>query len=232
MLPAATEAAWTAFREREELGGLILVGGTALALRIGHRLSYDLDFACVQDRLPSRRIQLAVDHAARSGLECSRHDDPAAVAEFIDSGLELHDYQQDFLVGGAKVSFFAVDAPTRRILTEPTERVPRVATLAEIFATKALVSAQRSRTRDWFDLWVLIRDHDFSLRDYVAVFERAGARGSCDIGLDRLCSGRPERADEGFQTLITNPPGIEDLAAFFTERRDQLEATLAAEKLS
>ncbi len=34
------------------------------------------------------------------------------------------------------------------------------------------------------------------------------------------------------RAALFTPPGIEDLAAFFTGRRDELEAALAAEKLS
>jgi len=231
LLPAATEAAWAALRPRAELGGFVLVGGTALSLLIGHRQSEDLDLAWPDLRLPVRRITLAMSEVERAGLPCERHDDPAAVAEFLDTGLELHDYQQDYLVGGAKVSFFAVDAVLQRVLSPERESAPRVASLKEIFASKCLVTAQRSRLRDWFDLYVLLREHGFSLRDYVAVFEAAGEPRGWEAGLARLCSGHPDRADEGFKALVEDAPGVDELRGFFVARRNELEVALAAERL-
>jgi len=229
VLPASTETAWTALRSRRELGGFTLVGGTALALRIRHRISEDLDFAWPELRLPATRIRLALE-ATRIPYES--HDNPAAALEFADSGLELHDYQQDYLVAGAKVSFFAVDSQLARVLSSETSDTPRIASLQEIFASKCLASAQRSRSRDWYDLYVLIRDHGFSLRDYLAAFETAGDRLACEGGLTRLCSGKPDQADEGFHALVENAPPIAELAAFFRARRDELEMSLAAERLA
>lgn len=230
MLPAATEAAWAALRPRTELAGFVLVGGTALSLRIGHRQSEDLDLAWPEVRLPVRRITLALDELARAGFACERHDDPAAVAEFLDTGLELHDYQQDYLVSGVRVSFFTADAALQRVLSAESEPLPRVATLPEIFASKCLVTARRSRVRDWFDLYVLLREHGFSLRDYVGVFEAVGERRGWEAGLARLCSGHPDRADEGFKTLAQDAPSAEELKEFFIARRDELEVALAAER--
>jgi hypothetical protein len=90
----------------------------------------------------------------------------------------------------------------------------RIATLDEIFRTKALVTSQRARSRDWFDLFVLMRDHGYALRDYVAAFEQADALTSCEFGLERLCIGQPGRADAGFQALIENPPSLPEMRAF------------------
>lgn len=99
----------------------------------------------------------------------------------------------------------------------------RVATVQEIFATKCLVSAIRSRTRDWFDLWVLMTRHGFSLEDYFGVFEGVGSKTSAEIGLARLCSGQPDRADEGYAALVQDGPSIAQLRDFFRARRDEYE---------
>ena len=231
MLPPTTEQVWGALHSAQELSGFVLVGGSALALRIEHRTSEDLDFVWLGQRLPSQRIELALAAAEGKGLPSQRHDDPGAIAEFFDSGLELHDSQQDYLVNGVKVSFFTAPSGLVRVLSGDVGDGPRVATIGELFATKCLVSAVRSRSRDWFDLYVLLRDHGFTLRDYLRVFEQAGDRYGAEIGLSRLCSGRPERADEGFQPLGSPSPSIEELQAFFVAARDALEVQLAAEKV-
>ena len=167
MLPAATEAVWEALRYRRELGGFALIGGTALALHIAHRVSEDLDLVWPEVRLPTGRMKLAVRQVELAGLSCQSHDNPAALAESLDTGLDLHDYQQDYLVGDVKVSFFVADPGLGRVLSRERDEVPRIASLHEIFASKCLVTAKRSRVRDWFDLYVLVREHGFSLRDYV-----------------------------------------------------------------
>jgi hypothetical protein len=231
MLPPATEAVWALLRSAPELAGFTLIGGTALALRIAHRASEDLDFVWLGATLPRLKIRQALERVEKAGHTLVSHDNPAALAEFVDSGLELHDHQQDYLVSSVKVSFFAADRALRRVMEPAEEAVPRVASLGEIFASKCLVSAQRSRTRDWFDLHALMRDHGFSLRDYLAVFEKAGDPHGGEIGLGRLTSGRPDRADEGLRPLVADPPSLEEMRDFFSRERDRLEVELASERL-
>jgi hypothetical protein len=116
------------------------------------------------------------------------------------------------------------------VLTEQAEARLRIASLKELFRAKCLVSAARSKTRDWIDLYLLLRDHGFTLRDYHAAFVEAGVAAQCDIGLSRLCSGVPQRDDEGYAHLMPNPPSLEAMKQFFIAQRDRLEIDWAAEK--
>lgn len=54
--------------------------------------------------------------------------------------MDLHDYQQDFLVNGVvKVTFFVADNTFARILDRSLEaKVVRLASIGELFKTKAL----------------------------------------------------------------------------------------------
>jgi hypothetical protein len=131
--------------------------------------------------------------------------------------------------GAVKVSFFAPEEPLRKVLAARAEGAARVATLPELFKTKCLVSAQRSKTRDWLDLFLLMRDHGFSIRDYQASFEEAGVLSQCDLGLARLAGGVPQRDDEGYAHLLPDAPPLEVMKSFFTEQRDRLEVERAAE---
>ena len=45
MLPVETERVWEFLKEQPALAGFVLIGGTALAPRIGHRRTEDLDLA-------------------------------------------------------------------------------------------------------------------------------------------------------------------------------------------
>ena len=116
MLPPATKKVWNYLKEQPALAGFILVGGSALALTIRHRLSEDLDFIFLGATLPSGRLDALCRVAQSAGHDFQRNDDQAALEEFVQGGLELKDYQQDFLVNGAvKISFFIADEPQRKI---------------------------------------------------------------------------------------------------------------------
>ncbi len=224
MLPPATERVWHFLKEQRWLAGFVMVGGSALALRIAHRLSEDLDFAFPDLKLPRARLDALLKNAAEAGFDFQRNDNEAALNEFIQGGGELHDYQQDFVVDGVvKVSFFAPDSGQARVLGGLQEAGPRLATLPELFKTKALVSAVRSKTRDWVDLFVMLKEHGFTLCDYEAAFREAGAESQFEAGLARLCSGRPQQDDEGFAHLLVKPPKVSDMQAYFTGLRDAWE---------
>jgi hypothetical protein len=230
LLPAATERVWDFLKAQRMLAGFILVGGSALALRIRHRLSEDLDFAFPELKLPRARLDALLRQAVEAGHDFQRDDDEAALLEFTQGGGDLHDCQQDFLVNGSvKVSFFAPEAGLARVLREPAEPTARVATLAELFKTKCLVSAVRSKSRDWLDLYLLMREHGFSMRDYQSAFRDAGVEHQCDIGLSRLCSGVPQLNDEGYAHLLAEPPTLDQMRRFFIAQRDALEIETAAE---
>ena len=230
MLQADTEQVWGFLRQQTALAGFVLLGGSALALQIGHRLSEDLDLVWTESRLPRGRLEALRRAAGESGFDFQPQDDEATVQEFADAGLDLHDYQQNYLVNGSvKVSFFAPEPPLASVLQHPPEPTARVGTLAELFKAKCLVSAQRSKTRDWLDLYLLMRDHGFTLRDYRAAFAVAGVASQSDVGLSRLCSGVPQKDDEGYAHLLPNPPTLAEMKAFFTSQRDQLEVELASE---
>ncbi len=229
LLPAETEKVWNFLKGQPALTGFVLVGGSALAMRIQHRLSEDLDFVFLEPSLPCPRLEALLHRAREAGHDFQRNDHEAALREFALGGMELHNYQQDFLFNTAvKVSFFTAATPVAKALSAAPEAGPRVASLTELFKTKCLISASRSKTRDWLDLYLLMRDHGFSIRDYQAAFEEAGLKSQCDLGLTRLCSGVPQRDDEGYAELLANAPSLAQMTAFFVAQRESLEIDSAA----
>jgi hypothetical protein len=229
VLPPETERVWGFLQTQPALAGFVLLGGSALALRIQHRQSEDLDLAWHQNRLPRARLD-SLRHAADSaGFDFQPVHDEATISEFHDSGLDLHDFQQNYLVNNnVRVSFFAPEPSMLKVL-EPAGSAVRLGTLVELFKTKCLVSAQRSKTRDWLDLYLLLRDYGFTMRDYHAAFVEAGLATQCDTALSRLSSGVPQKDDEGYAHLLSNPPPLDEMTAFFVKQREQLEIELATE---
>lgn len=229
-----TDALWMYLKDRPELGGFVLIGGSALALRIGHRFSEDLDFTWTAPRLPGSALDLLIRQARLSGFEFLQQDDPAALDEFEIAGMELRDYQRDYLVNGTvKVTFFTADSGLAKILgNEPSAGACRVATLEELFDSKALISASRSKTRDWLDLYLLMRDHGFSVDDYASAFSKAGTPSLCSLGFSRLCGGKPQKNDEGYEGLIDPAPSIEEMTSYFRAQRDAWEVSEATKRAS
>lgn len=222
LLPEPTKRLWLELRNEPLLAGGILIGGTALTLRIGHRRSEDLDFAFLSDRLPRTAINLL----RRRFPDWVRNDNLASYDEFLIAGQSLHDYQQDFVSGdGVKVTFLAEDRPHWPIFgVPPAQAAPlRVATTKEIFALKCLVSARRSKSRDWFDLYVLFKEHGFEIADMTEAFQKANQSAEIDVALRRLSSGITSPDDEGYEALIEAPPSLETLKAYFRELRDRYE---------
>jgi hypothetical protein len=216
-LPSATRVLWRQLENEEALRGFILVGGSALSMRIGHRLSEDLDFAFPAMKLPSGQLAALT----RKFPGWTANDNPAAYDEFLNAGMSLHDFQQDYLTEeNVKITFFAEDRDAWNLLTSASESGPRVAELDEIFALKALVCAKRSNARDWFDLYTLIQNHGFTLHEFQKAFEKSNRLKNLDMAFQRLCSGKPSESDPGFEGLLPNLPSVEDLAAFFKEAVD------------
>lgn len=230
MLPPETEKVWNFLKVQPALAGFVLIGGSALALLIRHRRSEDLDLVFPGECLPRARLEALQHIAIQGGFEFQPNDDEVTLREFSMAGLELRDYQQNVLVNRAvKVSFFVPDAILARVLNASPEPQARVATLHEIFKMKCLVSALRSKTRDWLDLYLLLREHGFSANDFKEAFAQAGAENQQDIALSRLCSGAPQKDDEGYAHLLEHPPTLEAMKHFFIALRDQLEIESAAE---
>ena len=86
------------------------------------------------------------------------NDSPAGLLEFEDTGLDFLDYQQDYVVGGSvKVFLVAPDPEVLVLLRAGDPARPRVASLEEIFRLRCIVCANRSKTRDWLDMYVMLQ---------------------------------------------------------------------------
>lgn len=64
LMPEATQRNFARLKDDPRLAGFTLVGGTALALQIGHRISEDLDFNIFGQKLPIKAIDGLLDDLA------------------------------------------------------------------------------------------------------------------------------------------------------------------------
>jgi len=231
MLKPETELVWAFLKDQPLLAGFILLGGSALALHLHHRFSEDLDFAYPAARLPRVRLDALRRVASAAGFDFEPHDDPTAAHEFENGGLDLADYQQDFVANRTvRVSFFAPEPALLAVLEKQPEGAgPRLAALDELFRSKSLLTASRSKTRDWFDLLVLMTRCGYSMKDYHEAFHAAGIADQATVGLQRLCSGKPQASDEGFEHLSPEAPSLAEMQRFFQSQRDTFERREAAQ---
>lgn len=231
-LPSHTADLWSRLENEPFLSGAFLVGGgTALALQIGHRKSLDLDFAFTSLKLPRHKLATLISSLEEKGFHFSVSDNPAACDEFVQGGGDLHDHQQDFIVNGVtKVSFFSLDAKTSQVIATPAGKGPIVPAVSDLFALKCMVLNFRSKSRDWLDLYVLMKDHGFTIAEMRDVYVKADSDGSFDFALNKLCSIRSDFKDEGYEALLPNPPSLEQMRSFFSQERDKFETALAAKR--
>lgn len=230
-----TAKVWSQLQRHPLLKGFILIGGTALTMHIGHRVSEDLDFACTQPlkHLPRPQIKALVNDLTSKGVSMVLNQHPLDVEEFSESGLDLNNYQQNFIVDGAvKVSLVCYDPPMDQFLPGVRTDPVRVATLGEIFATKAYVCSERSKTRDWLDLYTLITQHGHTFKEVHDVYKAVNRLPAFATMTMRLRNCRPDMSDEGYLGLMDNPPSLDDLRNFFNREIDLLESQLARDAFS
>jgi predicted nucleotidyltransferase component of viral defense system len=136
-LPDTVQRLLTELGQERSLEAFYLAGGTAVALRLGHRISVDLDFFT------------------------SRRDfDPERLCQDLAVHGHIHIDQQDrrTVLGrlkGVKFSFIAYPYP----LIEETESFQgiRVAHLLDLALMKIVATSQRGTRRDFVDLFYLCR---------------------------------------------------------------------------
>jgi|SRR5690554_2189346 len=127
-----------------------LIGGTALALQINKRLSEDLDF-CKWSKAPGK------DHPEVSwkAIETELSQKVGKVEKTDVLGFN----QVDFVVSGVKLSFYANQnnsSPTGEYKTILNNiKVPDIETIG---AMKLEVMQRRSKFRDYYDLYSILKE--------------------------------------------------------------------------
>lgn len=152
ILPEAQREVWD--RLGLTPGDFVLYGGTALALRLGHRESIDLDFF---SRLPLQPLELlrsigylhdqVVTQQSENTLSCD-----------IETGK-----------GSVKISFFGGLSLGQ---IDPPDRVDSnniaVASLRDIFGMKCATVPQRNESKDYLDIHALIVKGKIGLSEGIA----------------------------------------------------------------
>ncbi|MEX1166325.1 MAG: nucleotidyl transferase AbiEii/AbiGii toxin family protein [Hydrogenophaga sp.] len=125
-------------------------------------------------------------------------------------------------------------APEREIrvfLPHDPKAALRVTSVEDIFRLKCLDCADRSKSRDWFDLYLMHSNGRFSPIEVLKTFQTAGAPAKFDIAMRRLRQAAAQSEDEGYESLLPRPPTPQQMKDFFNSLRDQIEAQATSERI-
>ncbi|MBM4311727.1 MAG: nucleotidyl transferase AbiEii/AbiGii toxin family protein [Deltaproteobacteria bacterium] len=217
---------------------LFLAGGTALSLQIGHRISNDLDLACVDDKLPTFAIEQFIE-LLKKNHRVQLITPAAQVAEHkIRTGLKLLDYVRDYSIDNVKVTFFLISRnEAQRALYQKADRVTGhwmfpILGLAGLKFAKTLVLAERQRSRDLVDLMFLFRDHGYSLPECSYYVENFGTNNDFEFFKAVMRGEIPlDKEDEAYR-LLHESMRLEDVYSFFREKINAYEVELARQLFS
>ncbi len=174
-----------------------LVGGTAIALYLGHRRSIDFDLF-----KPS-----AINH--------KRNLDKIAASSFTHAVTRRVSEQMNLVINDVKVTFFQYPFPI-----DPTakfENCFRLPPLLQLAAMKAYALGRRSKWKDYVDLYFLLLDH-FTIADISAVATQIfGDLYSEKMFRSQLCYFDDVDYTEAVDWLIPNPPTEEQIKQALTE---------------
>lgn len=133
MLPGTEAVLRQLSEEADFLPDFVMVGGSALSVRLCHRLSEDLDFFTYNDNFEKKRI-----------YEFFRGRDHRILNDAMD--------QIDLVYNGVKLTFFNARWP---FLKPETIRPVNLASLPQLAAMKIHTLFVRAMFRDYYDLYWL-----------------------------------------------------------------------------
>lgn len=242
-LPERTRKLFERLSKEPLMEGLVLVGGSAMAIQIGHRISGDLDFVALSSRLPSDKIESLTQKLQNEGMDVSLTTAQSAISQFkINTGDNMLDYVRDYAVEGAKLTFFAqgFNTPVKQLeyLRDLPEAFPKahrfkVMGIEGLSAMKTLVLGARARSRDIYDLKELVANQGFSIKKAKAIVENYAPASQRDFERHKaLLTGifPLDKQDEGFETLGIKP-SMEEIYSFFKEKVAEFEKERAKEIL-
>ncbi len=174
-----------------------LVGGTAIALHIGHRRSIDFDMF-----KPS-----AINH--KKNLDrITQADYPCTVTRRVAD-------QMNLIVNEVKVTFFQY--PFSINPTEKFETYFKLPSLLQLAAMKAYALGRRSKWKDYVDLYFLLKDH-FSIAEISCCATNIfGELYSEKMFRAQMCYFEDVDYTEEVEYLISNPPSDEEIRTTLTE---------------
>ncbi|GHT94719.1 hypothetical protein FACS1894116_09140 [Betaproteobacteria bacterium] len=230
-LPVRTRRVYDFLSADSALQGFTLIGGTALALQIGHRQSEDLDLWIPAEHLNKRSLAELISKVKAKGVDTRLVMSQQQVSAAKINGTDLLAHVQDYLIDGVKVTFFArADPPYQYFSTLPrvagTSSSFQIMDADGLFSMKSWVIHQRVRSRDLYDLKTFM-EQGKTLDDIFLAASAADPTCLPEYAQSVLTGEVPlDKKDEGFNSIgVTD--SIHDIYGFFKTRLDEYEQLYA-----
>ncbi len=223
-----------------EMEGLTLIGGTALALQLGHRISLDFDFAQFGGILPSFTIDKLISRLKQEGHQTQMITSTAEISQFkINHGLNLLDRIRDYVIDGVKVTFFVHGKnSSQEKFYQSSKKAHETGMRFDILGidglkvAKTLVLADRVRSRDLYDLYVLMREHDYTLDKLFSTVKELGTVDDPEHYKAIMRGEIPlDEDDEGLEAVELNT-NYEQIIEYFKHEVNEYETELARDHFS
>ena len=152
-----TEEIFEQVSKLECIKGYTLIGGTALALQLGHRVSEDLDF-CKWHKRKNEFVR--IDDWKQISVEL------ASIGK-VEKNM-LDDNHIDFKVKGVKITFYADNnfKEPKELIKQPFLNNIKIADIQSIGIMKAALMLYRNTHRDYYDIYSILQS-GVSLKDIV-----------------------------------------------------------------
>jgi predicted nucleotidyltransferase component of viral defense system len=152
-MPSNTKTVFERLAMNNFISKYVLVGGTALSLQIRHRLSEDLDFIFDGEKLNANSIKRNI---------------AAIFPDYRIIRQELN-WQIDLLISNVRVTFFSTGAIALPFKVQDhsfSYKTIHICSALTIASLKMSAIAQRNTIRDYYDLYILAKNH-FSLKEII-----------------------------------------------------------------
>lgn len=217
--------------KQPEMSGFCLIGGTALALQVGHRRSQDLDFCLFDKKLNTRALSSMLKRMESDGFNIRLATSPSLISSSLINGVDILDLAQDYQINNTKVTFFArYDEPYQffsgfKRTIEPGSSFD-VMGLEGLFSMKSHVIHKRLASRDLFDLkWFISNGRQ--IQEILDVAQKADLLCSSGHAVNVLTGKVPVGPlDEGLDAVGVTE-SLEDIYVFFEEKVNEMETSIA-----
>ena len=190
ILPEAQKQIWPQLKEIKSLG-FVLYGGTALALRYGHRQSIDFDFFTDQPLDHDKIVKF---------LPCAHH------AEVLQSQKNAYTLLIPVAENYVKISFFGTLEFGRVGIPELTrDKNILVASQEDILATKLKTILQRVEVKDYIDIASLLEHGmslEYGLASTVALFGKTFSPVDCLRALEYFDDPALKTLSESYKLVL------------------------------
>ncbi len=200
-LPAKGQKALGWFKNIAAKKHLVLAGGTALALQLGHRISVDLDFFTSDAFSTESMIQ-----------EIKRFKLDYQILQEEEGSLTA-------IVNGVKVSVFKYHYPFTDLKVR-IKGIP-VAGILDIASMKVIAITQRGAKRDFADLYFILQDTPFR-KVAVNMIRRFGAERVNPLLIGKALVFFDDAEGDPEPQYLREKPEWKDIRKFFKKNVKQL----------